>query len=217
MSKVISFLNGKSSGKTTCIRAVAGALCDMGHSVHIIDRDEEKPNARTWRIRRENNPERKFDIMIDLANDAAEASKLAQQSTADFVLIDTAGDKSAAKQRKLTSVTDFFVINCLMDLDTCDSAVDMHQLLDEAGLPHRCVYVWEAGAMAKNSKEHADYLRNNGVPLFKNHIRKLKIYRDQIPTGLTTLELENTKEGIFTKSAHTEIKDFVKELIKEVK
>ena len=218
MKKVISFVNAKSSGKSTIIRALASALIEgTDKSVEIIDTDTDKPDMLVWQMRREKNNDVQFkNIKVTAADTTAEAAKFAKASNADFVLIDSEGSLNVLRQQKLIDVSDYFIISTVMDSDTCSAAIRTHLVLEEDKLPHKCVYIWDATS-PKWSKEKVQFLKENKVPLFKNNLRTLTAYKMQADTGLSLLELEDSRKGIFTKSAHTEIRDFTKELIEELK
>jgi cellulose biosynthesis protein BcsQ len=216
----ILFCNMKSCGKTTIIRGLAGVLADDGKTtVDIVDFDEAKPDVTGWELLREELPDSKVrnrNISVFIAETANEAAAYAQNSTADYVLIDTEGKATVLKQRKLMSAADYYIIPSLLDLDTRNATINTHRILKESGLPHKCVYTYKAAKPAE-TRNKAQKLADEGVPLFKNNIRDLSVYQEQAETGMTILELPASNGTLLQKNTHQEMRAFTKELLKTIK
>lgn len=216
---IISFGSHKGGvGKSTLACNIASILANAGHSVKILDSDENGTSA-TWC---ETRKERDVPI-IDYVVNAGE-SKLLNNITAfskiyDFLIVDVRGVKDARNETiyQMSDKVIFPFSPSILDLNTLpqiENYLERQKALFEQGAftkprDHHFVLTRIPTNNKKEEMEAVQFFKDFDIPLCKTRIHDRKIFRDSMNLGLGVIESKDAK-------AKKEMEDLVTEILSTV-
>lgn len=195
-------------GKSTLAVNVGGYLLEKGHSVMIVDADDQQ-SVMSWYNDREESRQR---LPVVSASGNIKNTLYELNKHYDYVIADTAGRDSQELRSGLLAADIFItpIRPSQMDLDTVshisnvfNTALDYNETAKGYVLLNMCptnIFVDEAHQAAELLKEYP------ALTLVSSRVCDRKIYRDTWGDSVTVQESENDK-------AKDEIRNLVEEVI----
>ncbi|CNI57186.1 ParA family protein [Yersinia ruckeri] len=195
-------------GKSTLAVNIGGYLLEKGHSVMIVDADDQQ-SVMSWYNDRDEGRQR---LPVVSASGNIKNTLFELDKHYDYVIADTAGRDSQELRSGLLAANIFItpIRPSQMDLDTVshisnvfNTALDYNETAKGYVLLNMCptnIFVDEAHQAADLLKEYPS------LSLVNSRVCDRKIYRDTWGDSVTVQESENTK-------AKDEIKNLVEEVI----